>query len=211
MFILYTNNNQLTVQQRELVTSGSINVYHVCFAFSAGWNGLTRTAVFRAGTESRSVLLGDINQAVIPWEVLQNPGVHLYAGVYGTQGGHTVLPTIWADLGVILEGVRPGEEAQPPTPELWERSLARKGDRLAYTEDGELGLYAGDKKLSSVPIEGSGGEGGPVYQFGHGLKVSGGTVSVDAVDGFTGDNTLPVTAAAVKRTVGNIEVLLGTI
>ena len=36
--------------------------------------------------------------------------------------------------------------------------LDSKGDTLAYTEKGELGLYSGDKLLSSVPV--AGGEGG---------------------------------------------------
>lgn len=54
-------------------------------------------------------------------------------------------------------------------------------------------------------------DGGAVYIFGHGLKQVGMTVSVDAVDNFEGDNTLPMTAAGVQATVGNIEALLSTI
>ena len=47
-----------------------------------------------------------------------------------------------------------------PLPEDWQEALDGKGDTLAYTEEGELGLYSGDKLLSSVPIEGGSGEGG---------------------------------------------------
>jgi hypothetical protein len=43
------------------------------------------------------------------------------------------------------------------------------------------------------------------------LDRSSNTLSVDTVDDFEGDNTLPITAAAVQNTVGNIEILLGTI
>lgn len=53
-----------------------------------------------------------------------------------------------------------GEDARPPTPELWEQQLAGKGDSLGYTYNGELGLYSGDKLLSSVHIESGGAEGG---------------------------------------------------
>ena len=67
-------------------------------------------------------------------------------------------PTVWANLGWIVEGAVPGGN---PLPEDWQEALDGKGDTLAYTEEGELGLYSGDKLLSSVPIEGGGGEGVP--------------------------------------------------
>lgn len=38
-----------------------------------------------------------------------------------------------------------------------------------------------------------------------------GHLSVDTANDFDGDNTRPITAAAVEATVGNIEILLGTI
>lgn len=55
--------------------------------------------------------------------------------------------------------------------------------------------------------------GGTAYRIGHGLKLDQdtNTLSVDTADGVEQDNTLPVTSAAVAATVGNIEVLLGTI
>lgn len=209
MFLLYANKNRLAVRQTETLTSGSVNVYRARFQFSADWNGLTRTAVFKAGDVVVNVLLDESGECVIPHEVLKKPRLELMAGVYGTDGGTVVLPTVWASLRTILEGVKPGEEAQPPTPDLWEQELARKADRMDYTDDGELGLYAGDKLLSAVQVKG--GSGGPAYKFGHGLKQEGLTVSVNAVDDFTGDNTLPMTAAGVYATVGNIEALLETI
>lgn len=159
IFVLYAGKNQLTVHQREPVTSGSVNVYPVRFEFSPDWVGLTRTAVFKAGTESRSVLLDYANVCEVPWEVLVKPNVQLQAGIYGTLNGNVVLPTIWASLGVILEGVTTGESAQPPTPNLWRQELAGKGDTLGYTEAGELGLYSKDKLLSAVPVQGSGAGG----------------------------------------------------
>lgn len=210
MFILYANKNKLTVRQRETVTSGSVNVYDVQFEFSPDWDGLTRTAVFNAGAETRSVRLEESGQCVIPWEVLTQPGRQLIAGIYGTCGDDLVLPTIWASLGAILEGVpTDGPGTRPPTPDLWEQELDRKADAIAY--DGlTLRLKSGGKTLSSVEIAGGGG-GSIVYRFGHGLKQDGLDVSVDAVSDFTGDNTLPMTAAGVQTTVGNIEALLATI
>lgn len=208
MFILYANKNKLTVRQREPTTSGSVNVYAARFEFSPDWNGLTRKAVFKAGKESQTVLLDESGQCVIPWEVLTSHGQPLMAGVFGAAD-ETALPTTWAPLGTILEGVPgDGEGSRPPTPDLWQQELDRKGDSLDY--DGlNLSLMSGGKPLSTVKI--TSGGGGPAYQFGHGLKQDGLTVSVDAVSDFSGDNTLPMTAAGVQTTVGNIEALLATI
>lgn len=160
MFILHADKNKLTVCQREPVTSGSVNVYEARFEFSPDWDGLTRTAVFKAGKESRSVLLDETSACVVPWEVLVEPNIPLLVGVCGTRGGEEVLPTVWAGLGIILEGASTGEEARPPTPDLWVQELTGKGDALGL--DGlTLKLLAGGKTLSEVelPTPG-GGEGG---------------------------------------------------
>lgn len=131
------------------------------------------------------------------------------AGVFGTAD-ETALPTTWAILGTILDGVPgDGEGEKPPTPDLWEQELSQVGSGLEY--DGlNLSLMAGDKPLSTVQIV-SGEGSGPVYRFGHGLKQDGLNISVDAVSDFDGDNTLPMTAAGVQASIGNIEALLGTI
>lgn len=56
------------------------------------------------------------------------------------------------------------------------------------------------------------GSGGTSFKVGHGLKMEAeNTLCVDTVSDFDGDNTLPITAAAVQETVGNIEILLSTI
>lgn len=167
MFLLYANKNQLNVLKREPITSGSVEVYQVQFQFSEDWNGLTRAAVFRAGQETRSILLNESGTCTIPWEVLTAHGKQLTAGIYGTREGTVVLPTVWANLGHILEGVTTGEDAQPPTPDLWEQRLEGKGDALNYSE-GNLSLMSGDKPLSTVtitkeylPVPGPQGEQGP--------------------------------------------------
>lgn len=163
MFLLHVEKNKLILLNREPVTSGSVNIYDVRFEFSADWEGLDQVAVFRAGCVSREVQLGPSGACLVPWEVLRVPGYQLKVGVYGKQGEEVVLPTAWVSLGMILEGVIledvPTGGLPPSSPGLWEQELARKGDCLSYTEEGELGLYSGDKLLSSVPV--SGGGGGP--------------------------------------------------
>lgn len=158
MFELYANKNRLTVRKDELVTSGSVNVYEVRFGFSPKWEGLERTAVFRAGERTVSVKPDLSGRCVIPWEVLTTPGLRLEAGVYGTRGGDVVLPTVWASLGIIHTGTVPGENAEPPTPELWRQELERKGDGLGL-EGLKLRLLSGDKPLSEVELPSPGGSG----------------------------------------------------
>ncbi len=159
MFVLYANKNQLTVRKKEPVTSGSVNVYTARFEFSPDWAGLTRKAVFKAGKESRTVLLDESGECAIPWEVLTSHGQPLTAGIFG-MADETALPTTWANLGIILEGVPgDGEGSKSPAPDLWEQELTRKGDGLEY--DGiNLTLMSGDKALSTVQI--AGGEEGDV-------------------------------------------------
>lgn len=164
MFILYANKNQLAVRKREPVTSGSVNAYAARFEFSPDWQGLTRKAVFRGSGRTLTVLLDDGGKCVIPWEVLTSHDQPLMAGVFGTQD-ETVLPTVWANLGTILEGV-PGDGpgTKPPTPDAWQQELAGKGDTLAY--DGlNLSLKSGEKTLSTVQISGGGGPVTGVLSF----------------------------------------------
>lgn len=160
MFVLQVQKSKINVDQFEILTSGSVNVHHVRFMFSESWDGLKKTAVFKHGREARSILLDDSEECIIPWEVLTHPGGTLYAGVYGTKDEEIVLPTVWAPLGEVREGViTDAEEPIPPTPSIYDQILARldkKGDRLAY-ENSILSLLSGETELSSVPIVGGGG------------------------------------------------------
>ncbi len=148
MFCLTADKVCLSVEQREPVTSGSVNVYEAQFKFSADWEGLDRTAVFAAGEEQVSVVLDSSNTCVIPWEALQSPRRELRAGVYGTRGGETVLPTVWASLGTIREGCSPGENAQPPTPDVYSQILAAamQAEETAQSvrDDADAGVFDGE-------------------------------------------------------------------
>lgn len=149
MFVLYANKNKLTVRQKEAAVRGSVNVNIVQFQFSEDWDGLTCTAVFRAGAKSCAAALDEFGRCAVPQEVLQVPWVRLMAGLCGKRGEEMVLPTIWADLGIVQAGA-----ADPPGAEPGAQAPGEKGDSLGYTAEGELGLYAGDKLLSSVPVPG---------------------------------------------------------
>lgn len=185
MFKLYANKSQLTLREREPLTTGSVNVNTIRFEFSADWEGLTKTAVFRAGEESRSILLDGSGECMVPWEVLVSPHSRMFAGVYGTREKEVVLPTIWADLGVILEGAAPGGELYPPTPELWEQELAKKQDKL----HGRLGQLVGFGENGSAVaqdaeelMQGPPGADGATYTP---------VVSAEGILSWTNDKGLP--------------------
>lgn len=163
MFSLYANKVLLKVNQREAVTSGSVNVYNVQFSFSSAWNGLDKTAVFQAVSDIISVVLDDSNTCTIPWEVLENPSHTLYVGVYGTKGGNVVLPTIWASLGTIQQGVTTGTNTQPPTPDVYSQILAvaERAQEIAQSvrDDADEGKFNGEPGPAGP--EGPPGDGVP--------------------------------------------------
>lgn len=148
-FILYADKTQLTVRRREPITSGSVGVYLVQFQFSADWDGLAKTAVFRAaGADSVSVLPDENGVCSIPWEVLEKPKVRLQVGVCGTNGESVVLPTIYADMGEILFGADTGvSETQPPTPSIYEQILEQVATAVetanSVREDADSGKFTG--------------------------------------------------------------------
>lgn len=90
-----------------MVTSGSVNVYDVQFTFNNDWNNLDRIACFRAGGVMIQIALDETGTTTIPWEVMVEPNLILYVGVYGRncETGDVVLPTIWAMTVTIQLGV----------------------------------------------------------------------------------------------------------
>ncbi len=160
MFIFYANKNLLTVHQKEPITSGSSNTYRVQFEFSPDWEGLIRTACFRSGGQTISVLLDETGRCVVPWEVTRpgDSGKRLFAGVCGSDISGTVLPTIWADCGVIQPGASGESAAKPPTPGPLETVMESKADGLSL--DGRaLRLLSGDRELATITLpDGPSGE-----------------------------------------------------
>lgn len=112
MFVLYADKARLDVRQREPIASGSENVHQLRFEFSPEWEGLAKTAVFQAGCAEKSIVLTG-GACTIPGEVLKAPGYFLMAGVCGKMGEELVMPTVWANLGVIREGAVSGPVTPP--------------------------------------------------------------------------------------------------
>lgn len=159
MFVLYANKNKLNICEKEPVTSGSVNVYPVRIKFSSDWDGLSKTVIFQSGCVEKAVSLTG-GACTIPKEVLGEPGHYLMMGVCGKSGRSTVLPTVWANLGMILEGAVTEAAPDPtPPPEDWQEALEGKGDNLSLSGQ-TLNLRSGETVLSSVELPGGGEEGG---------------------------------------------------
>ena len=149
MIICHVSKAAITVAQSVLLTSGMVQAVQVRFCFSPEWEGLTRTAVFRAGQVSVSCLLDEQNCCSVPWECLQTAGTHLMVGVYGTRAQEVVLPTVECSLGLICTGAQPAENTpQEPTPTLVQQLLTT-AETAAQTAasvraDADAGLFCGE-------------------------------------------------------------------
>jgi len=151
MFVLYADKNQLAVREKEPVTSGSVNVYPVRFEFSSDWDGLEKTAVFQAGCKEIAVSLTG-GACTVPAEVLSEPGYFLMAGVCGRQGESTVLPTVWANLGLISEGAVTGEAPEPaPPPEGGTTDHRQLSHRDAAEQHPIASISGLEKELNRIP------------------------------------------------------------
>ncbi len=153
MFSFDVDKVKISAVEKEPMTSGSVEVYTVAFDFSSDWEGFDKTAVFKAGSIVRNVALGDSTECSVPWEVLSIPNIKVQIGVYGEAKDGAVLPTVWTELGTVLQGVLVGEGIDPaPTPDSYLTAIEKKGDTLNKTPEGLLGLYSGSKLLSTVPF-----------------------------------------------------------
>ena len=183
MFLLSADNSKLAVLQKELITSGAINAYDVKFQFDSDWDDMSRWAVFRVGSLSKSIELDDTNKCKIPWECLRENdiGKILYAGVYGMKGETITLPTIWARMGEIMEGAKLGDTILPPTPSMAEQIL-----RQVLTARDEV-FAAISANGGIIPDMGGPDDGGDDENTGTDTEVDGDVATDEEVDDLLGD------------------------
>lgn len=87
------------VTERETLSAGRTGL--VCaFTFDAQWSGLAKTVYFEGAANAELPLGGD--SVTIPAECLAEAGYRLRVGVKGMNGDNTVIPTVWASIGRIL-------------------------------------------------------------------------------------------------------------
>ena len=108
----------------EGILTGGMRGVPVAFTFDECWEGLEKTAVFRAGGISRMVQQLD-DRTLVPWEVMEKAGCTLYVGAYGLQADGTLaIPTVWVPVGVIQPGADPAcDSSSEPTLPIWQQAL----------------------------------------------------------------------------------------
>lgn len=154
MIFLQVNAAKLIVTERETLTAKSKKAFFVTFSFSPEWDGLTRTAIFSNGTTdgTRSVIFSGSGPVEIPWESLVTDGKRLTVGVLGIRGEEIVLPTIYADLGLINRGAQDAAPTEPPTPGEYEQIIGIMEQTQAIAQsvrnDADSGLFDGADGVS---------------------------------------------------------------
>jgi hypothetical protein len=146
----------------------------------------------------------------VPEEVLFTGDLRI--GLIGVaDDGRRVLPTIWMPRGIPVHrsGGLSGVPAEETTPELWEQVLSAVGSLSELATLDKSSIVAAINEVYRTG--GGGGSGGAFADIDNTLRIQDGVLGVNTADKVEGDNTLPITSAAVHTTVGNIEVLLSTI
>lgn len=155
---------------------------------------------------------GNVYYVILKSSMLADSGQYIMQ-VRGTLGDKVKHSNLF--FATVNHSVNAPDAYPPPVPseftQIEERITAINDNPPKPGPNGYWMIYNPDSaqyEESDVPLP-EGGEFG--YQIGDGLKVQGNTLMVDAADAVEQDNTLPITSAAVYTTVGNIEILLGTI
>lgn len=200
----------LTASSRPVIASGGVEVDRVSFDFCDKWNGLIKTAVFyRSADQVYHVLLDAEDECCIPKEVLTTPGI-LYIGAFGTKDGVVVRPSTVLAYNVELGAITDATAVPDPTPDVYMQLLGQIGDLNQLKTLDKSNLVSAINELYATGGGGSGG-GGMSFTLDETLYLRNGVMGVNTTGDVEGDNTLPITSAAVHKTVGNIEILLKTI
>ena len=104
--------------QSEPLTSGMVG-QPIHFEYSHDFDGLAVTAVFTDGKNTVDVV-NPGNECIIPHEVLTTVGAIVKVGIYAVRGNELVIPTVYANIGVVQKGADPsGDVSADPTLPVW--------------------------------------------------------------------------------------------
>ncbi len=122
------------------LTAGMVGV-PVEITTDSAWDGLVKTLVCRGGNRQIPVVLGPETPAAA-WETLVE-GTHLYLGLEGrNEAGDLILPTTWADCGLVHPGAAGSHQTAAPTPNEVEQMLTLTAQACEY---GKQALELGQK------------------------------------------------------------------
>lgn len=175
-FHVSVQNNKAWCDRAETITSGAVGQL-VALDFSDEWDNLSAFAIFQAHTTS-TVIPVTGSSVEIPRSVLTMPGVNLLLGVYGVSGdGKVVIPTVYADLGIVRVGANlsGADNYAPPTEALSAIILGYAQAAAASAQEATSGAYASAANFA----------------------VAGSTPTVITSDPTTGHLTMSITSGGV--------------
>lgn len=159
MIYIKVNENG-TLHTIDCTVSDGVKYETVKFDFPTSWDSYAKTAVFRNGDITLSVILNSasnlctgVNECYIPYEVIKFP--ELTVSVFGVMGNSRVT-TAQAAIRVIQSGYGEGDEPTAPTPSEYEQllNLANGAKEIAQSVrlDADKGAFNG--KDGYTPILG---------------------------------------------------------
>ena len=141
--------------QSEPLTSGMVG-QPIHFEYSHDFDGLAVTAVFTDGKNTVDVV-NPGNECVIPHEVLTTVGAMVKVGIYAVRGNELVIPTVYANIGTVLNGAEPsGDVSADPTLPVWAQTQAMIGNLNDLTTEAKDNLVAA---INEAAQTGGGGGG----------------------------------------------------
>jgi len=130
--ITVTDNNAVCTHQRGILTAGMTGA-GITVTFHEAWDNLQRMAVFRCGDTVVDAPMAGDSVSIPPKALL--PDEILYVGLYGTDGESVVIPTVWAELGLVEDAADPsGDESTDPALPIW-AALQAQIEAMEVPED----------------------------------------------------------------------------
>lgn len=190
------------------ITSGSVG-RKVRFTFDESWDNLIKIAVFSCGDITKDIQLDNIDECDIPWEILvhDNVGKCIRIGICGLYDNAIVYPTVYTDIGKLLQGTRVSEDPSvdyTPTPTQQAITTANQALEIAESvrEDADNGVFNGKSAYQSA-LEN--GYEGTEEEFGAGLADAANGGSEDSnKNGLTDEQAADLNAnTEARHTHGN--------
>ena len=135
--------------QSEPLTSGMVG-QPIHFEYSHDFDGLAVTAVFTDGKNTVDVV-NPGNECIIPHEVLTTVGAMVKVGIYAVKGNELVIPTVYANIGVVQKGADPsGYASADPTLPVWAQIQGIIGNLNDLTTEAKNTLVAAINEVNGI-------------------------------------------------------------
>ena len=162
------------------------------------WAGLRKKVAFRGSAETEDICDG--STVTFPAEVAQKKNARVSVGITGvSEDGTVIIPTLWADLGKVLDSAygnypAPGE----PVPPVWAQLLTMIGDLKNLDTEAKDSLVNAINE--AMTKGGSGGSG--VYTLAEGESVEDVPPEYDVVIDPYADEDVPLASGVYTLAEG---------